>query len=59
MFFRKSEKRTHPYVAMTIGTLAMIGAARVVRSVRRASRCMRSKMSVALRRSGDDMDTMM
>lgn len=32
MFFKKSEhKRSHPYVALTIGTLAMIGAFSVVR----------------------------
>jgi hypothetical protein len=58
MFFRKSEKRAHPYFAMTVGTLAMIGAARVVKCAKRASRCMRGKMSVVLRRSGRDTDAM-
>ena len=59
MFFRKAEKRTHPYVKMTVGTLAMIGAVRVVKCVKRATRCMRSKMSVALRGSGRGTDSMM
>ena len=36
MFFRKSEqKRTHPYVVMAIGTLAMIGAFNVVKCTKR------------------------
>ena len=59
MFFKKAEKRTHPYVKMTVGTLAAIGAVRVVRCVKRATRCMRSKMSVALRGSDGGIDSMM
>jgi hypothetical protein len=46
MFFRKSEhKRAHPYVAMTIGTLAMIGAFNVVRCTKRTVHCMRNKVT--------------
>ena len=45
MFFRKSEHRTHPYVALTIGTLAMIGAFTVVRCTKRTVTCMRNKMT--------------
>ena len=59
MFFKKAEKRTHPYVKMTVGTLAMIGAVRVVRCMKRATRCMRSKMSVALRHTDGGIDSMM
>lgn len=56
MFFRKTaEHRRNPYVTMTIGTLAMIGAFHVVRCVKRSARCMRSKMSVVLHGSTDDM----
>lgn len=59
MFFRKNaEKKTHPYVAMTIGTLAMIGAFEVVRCVKRSARCVRNKMSVVLHGSRDDIDAM-
>ena len=59
MFLRKAEKRTHPYVKMTVGTLAMIGAVRVVKCVKGAARCMRSKMKLALRGSGRGTDSMM
>lgn len=45
MLFKKSEHRTtHPYVAMTIGTLAMIGAFNVVRCGKRAVRCVCDKV---------------
>jgi hypothetical protein len=58
MFFKKAEKRTHPYVKMTIAALTTIGAVRVVKCVKRAARCMRSKMSVAIRGSGNGIDSM-
>ena len=59
MFFRKTaDRRTHPYVALTIGTLAMIGAAQVVRCVKRTGRCVKNKMSVVLHGSNDGMDQM-
>lgn len=46
MFFRKAEhKRTHPYIAMTIGTLAMVGAFNIVRCTKRTVRCMKNKVS--------------
>jgi hypothetical protein len=45
MFLRKSEhRRTNPYVAMTIGTLAMVGAFHVVRTGKRTIRCVCDKM---------------
>ena len=59
MFFRKTERKAHPYVAMTVGTLAMIGAARVVKCVKKASRCMRTKMGLVVRGSRNNTDTMM
>ena len=49
MFFRKAEhNRVHPYVAMTVGTLAMIGAFEVVRCVKRSVRCVKNKVSIIL-----------
>ncbi len=46
MLFRKSEhKSSHPYVAMTIGTLAMIGAFSVVRCGKRTVKCVCNKMT--------------
>ena len=46
MFFRKSEhRRTHPYVALTIGTLAMIGAFSVVKCTKRTAKNMCTRMS--------------
>ncbi len=45
MLFRKSEhKRSHPYVAITIGTLAMIGAFTVVKGSKKTVRCVCDKM---------------
>ena len=35
----------HPYVAITIGTLAMIGAFSVIKCGKRSVRCMRDKMN--------------
>ena len=50
MFFRATEhKRKHPYIAMTIGTLAMIGAFNVVRCTKRAMHHMRSKVEFVFR----------
>ena len=46
MFLKKSEhRRSHPYVALTIGTLAMIGAFSVVRCTKRSVKCMCRKMT--------------
>ena len=46
MFLRKSEqKRTHPYVVMAIGTLAMIGAFNVVKCTKRTVCHMRKKIT--------------
>ena len=46
MFFKKSEhRRMNPYVAMTIGTLAMIGAFSVVKCSKRTVRCVCDKMT--------------
>jgi hypothetical protein len=45
MLFGKTEhRRTHPYAAITIGTLAMIGAFSVVRCAKRTVRCTADKM---------------
>ena len=50
MYFRQAEQnKIHPYVIMTIGTLAMIGAFDVVRCVKRSARCVKNKVSVILR----------
>ncbi len=46
MLFGKTEhRRTHPYVAITIGTLAMIGAFSVVRCAKKTARCTVDKMT--------------
>lgn len=46
MLFRKTEhRRMNPYVALTIGTLAMIGAFSVVKCGKRTARCMCDKMT--------------
>ena len=46
MLFRKTEhQRSRPYAAMTVGTLAMIGAFNVVRCVKRTMRCAKNKMT--------------
>lgn len=46
MLFRKTEhRRMNPYVALTIGTLAMIGAFSVVRCGKRTAKCMCDKMT--------------
>ena len=59
MLFRRTEqKRTNPYVAITIGTLATIGAFNVVRCAKRTVRCIKNKVKVILRSSPDD-DCMM
>ena len=55
MFFGRSEhKRTNPYVTVTIGALAMIGAFNVVRCAKRSARCMKNKVKVIFRGSSDD-----
>lgn len=46
MLFGKTEhRRSHPYVAITIGTLAMIGAFSVVRCAKRTVKCASDKMT--------------
>ncbi len=46
MIFGKTEhRRTNPYAMLTVGTLAMIGAFSVVRSVKRTARCAADKVS--------------
>ena len=46
MLFGKTEpRRMNPYVAMTIGTLAMIGAFSVVKCTKRTAKCMCDKMT--------------
>lgn len=46
MFIRKSEHRSmNPYVAITIGTLAMIGAFSVVKCTKRTVRTFCNKVS--------------
>lgn len=50
MFFRKTEnKRNHTYIAMTIGTLAMIGAFNVVRCTKRTFHHMKNKVECVFR----------
>ena len=45
MFLKKSEhRRMNPYVAITIGTLAMIGAFSVVKCSKRTVKCVCDKM---------------
>ena len=52
MLFRKTEhRRSHPYVALTIGTLAMIGAFSVVKCSKRTVRCAIDKMSCIIKGS--------
>ena len=55
MFFRRTEqKRANPYVVLTIGTLAMIGAFNVVRCTKRAVCHVRKKITSVFR--GDEED---
>ena len=45
MFLRKTEHRSmNPYVAITIGTLAMIGAFSVVKCTKKTVRCVCDKV---------------
>lgn len=40
MFLKKSEhKRFHPYFTLTVGTLAIIGAASIVKCAKNVMRC--------------------
>lgn len=55
MFLRKTEhRRNHPYVAMTIGTLAMIGAFNVVRCTKRTLKHMKNKAECVFRGRCDE-----
>jgi hypothetical protein len=46
MFFKKSEKKhMNPYVAITVGTLAMIGAVSIVKCGKKVVRCACDKMT--------------
>ena len=56
MLVRRTEhRRMNPYVALTVGTLAMIGAFNVVRCSKRTVRCMCDKMTSMFKgdKSGD------
>ena len=47
MLFRRTEHRgMSPYVALTVGTLAMIGAFSVVRCGKRTVKCVCDKMTL-------------
>lgn len=55
MLFRKSEhRRTHPYVALTIGTLAMIGAFSVVKCTKHTAKAMCGKMTSMFKKGDSD-----
>jgi hypothetical protein len=55
VFLRKSEqKRTHPYVVMAIGTLAMIGAFNVVRCTKRTVCHMKKKITSVFRGADEE-----
>ena len=55
MLFRKTEhRRSHPYVALTIGTLAMIGAFSVVKCSKRTVRGVFNKMGSLIKGDGCD-----
>ena len=55
MLFRKTEhNRTHPYVTMTIGTLAMIGAFNIVRCAKKTVRCMKNKVTNMFKNDYED-----
>jgi hypothetical protein len=55
MLFRRTEsRRMNPYVALTIGTLAMIGAFSVVKCSKRTVRCVCDKMTSVF--SGKDTE---
>ena len=45
LFGKNDHRRSNPYVAITIGTLAMIGAFSVVRCAKRTVRCASDKMT--------------
>lgn len=45
IFGKNDHRRSNPYVAITIGTLAMIGAFSVVRCAKRTARCVSNKMT--------------
>jgi hypothetical protein len=60
MFFKKSEhRRTNPYVAITIGTLAMIGAFSVVKCSKKTVKCVSDKMMSMFKCSDKDECTLM
>lgn len=58
VFLRKMEqKRTHPYVVMAIGTLAMIGAFNVVRCTKKTVCHVRKKITSVFRGADDESST--
>lgn len=60
MFFKKTEnKRSHPYVALTIGTLAMIGAFNVVKCSKRTVRCICCKAKSLFHRTMNEEASVM
>lgn len=55
VFLRKSEqKRTHPYVVMAVGTLAMIGAFNVVRCTKRTVCHIKKKITSVFRDADEE-----
>ena len=44
MLLKRSDKRSHPYAALTVGTLAVIGAVKIVRCGKRHVRCIKNKV---------------
>lgn len=55
VFLRRSEhKRTHPYVTLAIGTLAMIGAFNVVRCTKRTVCHIRKKITSVFRGNDEE-----
>lgn len=50
MFFKKTEKKhMNPYVAIAVGTLAMIGAVSIVKCGKRVVRCTCDKMTCMIK----------
>ena len=56
MLFRRSEhRRMNPYVALTVGTLAMVGAFCVVKCTKRTAKTMCDKMTSMFKCSDECM----
>ena len=48
IFGRNEHKRANPYVVLTIGALAMIGAVNVVKCCKNTAKCMKKKIKHTL-----------